>query len=146
MPGIKRRTPSRRKLLIIRYSVLSLGLVAALGGGVMFLLTGTGVIWSLGENNDTYPSGYSHRLDVTQWHVYRWTVIHTGDDDIEGRLYVDGNPEPLVIRKVNWDMTNRNQIVIVPGGCSPAIEVDYVRWTALDADIPASHYFAPAAK
>lgn len=48
MPGIKRRTPSRRKLLIIRYSVLSLGLVAALGGGVMFLLTGTG---------DTYAPG-----------------------------------------------------------------------------------------
>ena len=80
---------------------------------------------------------------MTQWHIYRWTVIHTGDDDIEGRLYVDGNPEPLVIRKVNWDMTNRNQIVIVPGGGSPAIEVDYVRWTALDADIPASQYFAP---
>jgi hypothetical protein len=112
-------------------------------GESSLLLTHTGVIWSLGENNDTYPSGYSHRLDVTQWHVYRWTVIHTGDDDIESRLYVDGNPEPLVIRKVNWDMTNRNQIVIVPGGCSPAIEVDYVRWTALDADIPASHYFAP---
>ena len=107
----------------------------------------TKVVWSLGTNDDAYPDGYSHSIDVTQWHTYRVVMTHT-DSNVEGKLYIDGNPEPVLTRTVSWALfgvawTPRNHAVIVPGGNSAVLRVDYLRWTTLDG---AGSCFAPAAK
>jgi hypothetical protein len=95
----------------------------------------TSIIWSLGQNNDSSPGGYTHSIDVTEWHTYRWTLTKDGSDKIEGKLYIDGNPVPVATRSVSWDWTARNQVGVIPGG-DAIVELDSVRWSTLGAFAP----------
>jgi len=86
---------------------------------------------------------------VTQWHTYRVVMTNSGSN-VEGKLYIDGNPKPVLTRTVSWTLfgvawTPGNHAVIRPGGNSAVLRVDYLRWTALDANILTSS-FAPSAK
>jgi hypothetical protein len=95
----------------------------------------TSIVWSLGQNNDGSPGGYAHDIDVTEWHIYRWTLTNDGSNNIEGKLYIDDNPAPVAKRNVSWDQTSRNQVSMIPGG-NAMVKLDYVRWSTLGAFTP----------
>ena len=85
------------------------------------------------QSVDGSNKSVTHQLDVTQWHTYKFIIT----DGTKGEFFIDGESKGTFTMPV-WNGTSSPKMAVfvkANDGSTAAVEVDYAKFTVLDAEV-----------